>query len=148
MENADFRARQLANQFDFGTAVRFPVRMEYFMEPDGWLVQNVRVPPRIPGIICLCLARDKTPIDGPHFIFLGQRQDCVKCASRAARHIFRANDRAVHLLQKIHFGFEIFRPVVVVKSNHVGIVQLDALRPAHWLSSLEVDIPNSAGQRL
>src|SRR5580704_8036474 len=54
-----FPARQLPDQFDLSIAIRLPVRVEHLVEPHCRLIQNVGVPPGIPGIVGLCLARNK-----------------------------------------------------------------------------------------
>src|SRR5438128_2674253 len=47
---------EVADQIRFGLAVRRPVRMQHLVEPDRRLAENVRMFPRLPWQVRLCLS--------------------------------------------------------------------------------------------
>src|SRR6266446_6033661 len=133
-------------QFNFGFAIRFSVWVEYFVEPDSRFIHDVRVPPRIPRVISLRLSRDEAPIDRPDLILLREGQHRVKGAACAARHVLGTEHRAVQPLQEQNFVLEAFWPSIVVKGDHIGVLQLDLLGLRGWRAGREIDVPNAAGK--
>ena len=84
------------------------------MKPHRGLVENVGMLPRLPRQIRLGLAGDESPINRPDPLLLRDRQYRVKRAAHRARHVFRADHRAVVLLQLHHFTLEVLRPAVTL----------------------------------
>src|SRR3954470_2693860 len=101
--------------------------MENFMEPNSRLIPDVRMLPRIPRVVSLRLSSNETPIDRPDLIFLGNRQHRIERAAGPPCHVLRAEHGTIKPLQEEHFALETFRPSIVVKGDHVGIVELDLL---------------------
>jgi hypothetical protein len=54
------------------------------------------------------------PIDCSYAVLLGQRKNCVEGASRAARHVLGANQRAMELLDFVNPVLEALRPIVAI----------------------------------
>ena len=73
--------------------------MENVMEPDGGFVVDVRPLPGVPGQPGLAFALDQAPVDGSDMMLLGNGQNGVKGAAGAARHVLRAEDGAMDLLE-------------------------------------------------
>ena len=120
-------ARQLTDQIHFCLAVGRPIRTKYSVKPDWRLALNIGVLPRLPGIVCLHLARDESPVDGSDPLLPGDGQDRVEGAAHRAGHIFGADHRTMKSSQARDFGFERLRLAVVVKGDNVGLAQLNAL---------------------
>ena len=48
--------------------------MKHFVEPHSWLIEDIRMPPGIPWVVRLRLAGNEAPVNGCHFVFLGEWQ--------------------------------------------------------------------------
>src|SRR5579864_6184733 len=116
------------------------------MKPNGWFIDDIRMPPGIPRVIRLRLSSDETPIYRADFIFLGDRQYRIKGAAGTARHVLGAEHRAIKFLQEQNLLLEAFWPSVIVKGDHIGVLQLHLLRLGQGRPLHEVNVPDSAGQ--
>ncbi len=104
--------------------------------------------PRLPRIIRLRLPRYESPVDRSNVLVLCERKDLVKRAPGGTRHVLGADDRAMQFPQPNDLGFERFRPAVVVKGNYIRLAQLNPLNLIRRFILRNIDVPNSAGQRL
>src|SRR5215813_12416433 len=136
---------QIANQLHLSFAIRRSIRVKHFVEPHRRFVQNVRVSPRIPWVIGLRFAGDETPIDCRNLVLLCQRQDRIEGASSPPGHVLRAEKRSVVFLQEQNFLFEALRPSVIVKGDHIGVLELDLLHLRRGRTPYKIDIPDAAG---
>src|SRR5438105_2612367 len=106
------------------------------------------MPPGIPWIVRLRLTGNKAPIDSPDLVPLCKRKHRIERTSHTARHVFRADQRTIELLQEHHFFLKAFRQLVVVETDHIGIFQLNPLDFAQWAAFFKIDVPKSAGEWL
>ena len=76
------------------------------------------------------------------------RQNRVERAADVAGHVFGADQRPMELLQHLHMALEVLRPSVVVKADHIGLLNLDARQRWHGGKRTPVAVPQAAGERL
>src|SRR5579883_2391428 len=88
---------------------------------------GIRVLPGIPRQPGLGLARHQPPVVGRHAVLLGDRQNPLERAAVGPRHVLRAEDRALELLQLLDALRELFRLAVVVERNEIRLLDLDLL---------------------
>src|SRR5882672_4800398 len=113
---------------NFVWVIRLASGPENVVEPNRWLMVNIRMLPGIPRKVRLRLPCHKAPIDRRDAVLSGNGQGALKRAAIAPRHIFRAQNRPVKLLEPEHASLKFFGLVVVVERNHVRQRELDFFR--------------------
>src|SRR6267154_5953221 len=80
----------LFDERDFLLVIRLTGGTENVVEPNRWLMVNIRMLPGIPRKVRLRLPCHKAPIDRRDAVLSGNGQGALKRAAIAPRHIFRA----------------------------------------------------------
>ncbi len=81
-------------------------------------------------------------------VLLRDGQGTVKGATRAPRHVLRAQDGPVQRLQTLDAGFKSLGPAIVMESDDVRLRKLDLCRVAFLGRVGPVAFPHAAGKRL
>src|SRR5947209_10744911 len=140
----------LPYEIHFLLAVRRSVELEDIVEPHRRLLLRVRIRmlPRIPRQPRLRFARHQPPIDRRHFVLLGDRQNALERAPVRPRHILRAQDGPLILLQPFHPLLELLRLAVTVEGNDVGLLHLNLLDGTQLIRRRPVPLPQPRRDRL
>src|SRR6185437_12025327 len=112
------------------------------MKPDRGRLHDVRMLPRFPWIKSLRLAGDESPVDRSYVMSFGDRQNRVEGAADGARHVLGADDGPMIPLEPAHTFFEDLGPSIVVESDYIGKIKLDALHRRELFRSRPVAIPD------
>ena len=82
-----------------------------------------------------------------HRIF-SQSEGCSGTCCRAAGPCIRCIAADAHFAEPLDVFFEIFGRIVVVKRDHVGVVDLDLFHRTEFVRRRPIAFPNAARQRL
>ena len=118
------------------------------MEPE-WRLVGILLFPGIPRENRIRFSCDKAPVVCADVFLVENRENRFKRAAMRARHVFRADHRTMEMAERLNFGEHFLRRVVVVKSDDVGIFELQFFHRAQLRVVGEIEfLPDAAGERL